>query len=83
MPVAPVEWTSDTTRLLRRITMAATEVEVAMRYGFRGYLERQLHYRYVDDSVTDAFVAAKYPLLALPVDQLFAQNSGTIQNRLA
>jgi uncharacterized protein (DUF1800 family) len=85
VPVAPVEWTSDTTRLLRRITMGTTDVEVAAgkRYGFRGYLERQLQFQYVDDSAADAFVAAKYPLLALPADQLFAQNSGTIQNQLA
>ncbi|MEO8560569.1 MAG: DUF1800 domain-containing protein [bacterium] len=85
VPVAPVEWASDTTRLLRRITMGTTDVEVALakRYGFRGYLERQLQFQYVDDSVADTFVATKYPLLAMPADQLFAQNSGTIQNQLS
>ncbi|MEP6618375.1 MAG: DUF1800 domain-containing protein [bacterium] len=83
-PVAPQEWASDTTRLLRRVTFGVTDADVqaARKYGFRGFVERQLDYAHLDDSATDAFVAAKYPLLSQSTDQLFAANSGTLQNQL-
>jgi uncharacterized protein (DUF1800 family) len=83
-PLAPQEWASDTTRLLRRITMGMTEVDVAAakRYGFRGYLERQLDHLGLDDSAVDAFVAARYPLLTQTNEQLFAANGGTVRNQL-
>ena len=83
-PVAPIEWASDTTRLLRRITYGVTDADVlaAKRYGFRGFMERQLDHTNVDDSVVDAFVAAKYPLLTQNSTQLFAADATTVRLQL-
>ncbi len=84
IPVAPQEWASDSTRLLRRITYGVTDADVAAarRYGFRGFLERQLDHTHIDDSLADAFVAIKYPLLSQTSTQLFAANAGTVQQQL-
>ena len=83
-PVAPEEWASDTTRLLRRITYGVTDADVlaAKKYGFRGFMERQLDFSHIDDSATDAFVAAKYPLLSQNGTQLFAANAAQVQQQL-
>ena len=83
-PVAPQEWATDTSRLLRRVTYGLTDADVlaAKKYGFRGFVERQLDYANIDDSATDAFVAAKYPLLSQTTDQLFLANTGTVQLQL-
>ena len=83
-PVAPVEWASDTTRLLRRISYGVTPADLlaARRYGFRGFMERQLDHTHVDDSAVDAFVAAKYPLLSLTTTELFAANADTVRQQL-
>ncbi|MES2179314.1 MAG: DUF1800 domain-containing protein [Gemmatimonadota bacterium] len=84
MPVAPVEWASDTMRLLRRITYGVTDADVAAvkKYGYRGYLERQLDYTNIDDSATQAFIAAKYPLLTQTNTELFAANAATVEQQL-
>ena len=83
-PVAPPEWASDTTRLLRRISYSVTDADaqLARRYGFRGFMERQLDVDYIDDSATDAFIAAHYPLLSLTTTQLFAANADTVRQQL-
>ena len=83
-PVAPEEWASDTTRLLRRITYGVTDTDVAAakKYGFRGFMERQLDFTHIDDSATDAFVAAKYPLLSQTGTQLFGAIAGQVQQQL-
>ena len=83
-PVAPPEWASDTTRLLRRISYAVTDADVlaAKRFGFRGFMERQLDSAYIDDTATDAFIASHYPLLSLSTTQLFAANADTVRLQL-
>ena len=83
-PVAPPEWSSDTTRLLRRISYAVTDADVlaAKRYGFRGYMERQLDHAYIDDAATDAFVTARYPLLSLNTAGLYVANEDMVRQQL-
>ena len=83
-PVAPEEWASDTTRLLRRISYSVTDADVlaAKRYGFRGFMERQLDHTHVDDSAVDAFVAAKYPLLSQTTTQLFGVTADLVRQQL-
>ena len=83
-PVAPPEWSSDTTRLLRRISYSVTDADVlaAKRYGFRGFMERQLDYAYIDDAATDAFVTARYPLLSQSTTLLYAANSDMVRQQL-
>jgi uncharacterized protein (DUF1800 family) len=83
-PVAPEEWASDTIRLLRRITYGVTEADIAAakKYGYRGYLERQLDYTHIDDSAVQAFVTARYPLLSQTTTELFSANAGTVQQQL-
>ena len=84
IPVAPIEWASDTTRLLRRISYGVTDADVlaAKRYGFRGFMERQLDYTNIDNSAVDAFVTAKYPLLSQSTTQLFAADATTVRLQL-
>ena len=83
-PVAPEEWASDTTRLLRRISYSVTDADVlaAKRYGFRGFMERQLDHTLIDDSAVDAFVAAKYPLLSQTTTQLFGATADMVRQQL-
>ncbi|MBA3671048.1 MAG: DUF1800 domain-containing protein [Gemmatimonadaceae bacterium] len=85
VPVAPVEWASDSIRLLRRITYAVTDADVAAarKYGYRGYLERQLDYKNIDDSAVNAFVAARYPLLSQTTEQLYVAETYTARYQLA
>ena len=75
---------TDTSRLLRRVTYGLTDADVqaARRFGYRGFVERQLDYAHIDDSAVDAFVAANYPLLSQSSSQLFAVNSGTLRAQL-
>ncbi|MDB4917806.1 MAG: hypothetical protein JWM95_5450 [Gemmatimonadetes bacterium] len=83
-PVAPVEWATDTSRLLRRITYGITDADVAAarKYGFRGFMERQLDHTHIDDSAVDAFVAAKYPLLSQTTTDLFSATESTVTAQL-
>ncbi len=83
-PVAPEEWASDSTRLLRRITYGVTPTDLAAvrKYGFRGYLERQLDYKNVDDAALDAFVAMRYPLLTQTTEQLAVAGETPVYQQL-
>ena len=83
-PVAPEEWASDTTRLLRRITYGLTDADVlaAKRYGFRGFMERQLDHTNIDDGAVEGFVGAKYPLLSQSATLLFAADANTVRLQL-
>lgn len=83
-PVAPVEWATDTTRLLRRITYGVTDADVtaAKKFGFRGFMERQLDYTHIDDSAVEAFVAAKYPLLSQSTAELALVTESTATSQL-
>jgi hypothetical protein len=87
--VAPfAEWdTGGLSRLVRRVTMGLTRAELtrATAMGWNGYLNYQLNYTRIDDSVVEGAVASKYPYLALPSDQLFTisqTDNGGIYNQL-
>ena len=77
-------WLSPEGRLVRRITMGMSDAELtlAKQLGYNAYLERHLNPTALDDSATDAFVAANYPLLSQGVDTLFNQDGGTLQTQL-
>jgi uncharacterized protein (DUF1800 family) len=81
---APAAWKDTPTRLVRRVTLGATAADVAevKSRGYQGYLLHQLQHTRIDDSVVDAAVAAKFPLLSQTGDQLSVANSGTLQNQL-
>ncbi len=78
------EWSTSVGRLVRRVTqgMTASEMTRANSMGYDGYLEWQLNYTRIDDSIVEAYVAQQYPLLAQTNDQLFSANAGTIQSQL-
>ena len=83
-PVAPIEWATDTTRLLRRITYGVTDSDIAAakKFGYRGFMERQLDYTPIDDAAVAAFVASTYPLLSQTATELSAVNQGTVTAQL-
>jgi uncharacterized protein (DUF1800 family) len=65
-PAAPIG--DSLLRLVRRATNGVTEEEYARakKMGFNKWLDYQLRYTSIDDSVVEAFVSARYP--ALPMD---------------
>jgi uncharacterized protein (DUF1800 family) len=68
------EWdTGGLSRLVRRVTMGITRAEMtrAQQMGWNGYLNYQLNYTRIDDSVAEAVVASKYPYMSQPSDALF------------
>ncbi len=75
---------STISRLVRRVTLGVTagDVNLARSLGFESYLNQQLNYQRIDDSVCEAFVAEKWPLLAQTSDQLFSANAGTVKSQL-
>jgi uncharacterized protein (DUF1800 family) len=78
------EWDSSVTRLARRVTMGMTgaDVTLANALGYDGYLENQLNYTRINDSVVESFVAQKWPLLSQTSNQLFSADSTTLENQL-
>jgi uncharacterized protein (DUF1800 family) len=75
------EWdTGGLSRLVRRVTMGMTsaDLKLATAMGWDGYLNHQLNYQRIDDSVVETAIAAKYPLMAQPSSALSA--SGTNVN---
>jgi uncharacterized protein (DUF1800 family) len=68
------EWdTGGMSRLVRRVTMGITRAEMtrAQAMGWNGYLNYQLNYTRIDDSVAEAVVASKYPYMSQTSDALF------------
>jgi hypothetical protein len=82
--IAFESWTSDSVRLVRRVTMGTTfsDVMLARGIGYQGYLNRQLNYTKIPDDTTNAVVATKWPLLSQTADQLFSQPDGTFTAQL-
>ena len=79
------EWdTGGLSRLIRRVTMGIIPAEVtrATALGWNGYVNYQLNYTRIDDSVVENIVAQKYPLISQSSDQLFSQNAGDVNNQL-
>jgi uncharacterized protein (DUF1800 family) len=83
-PDAPAAWESNVIRLVRRTTMGLTAEEVAraQQMGYQGYLNRQLNYTRIDDTVAKNFVAAHWPLLSQTGDQIYNANQGTLITQL-
>jgi len=83
VPALP-DWMSTSARLVRRISMGATSMEItrAKQLGYQEYLNRQLRYAEIDDSVVDAVVASKWPLISQSNEQIFATNQFTLQSQL-
>jgi uncharacterized protein (DUF1800 family) len=79
-----VAWTTPAVRLARRITMGVTDAEAtrAKQLGYDAYLEAQLNTAAIDDSATDAFVAANWPYNTQSVAALYNQDTGQVQNQL-
>jgi uncharacterized protein (DUF1800 family) len=77
-------WASPELRLARRISFGPNVVEAARAkaLGYAQYLEYQLAPDAIDDSATDAFVAANFPVLAEDLATLFAADATTVQNQL-
>jgi uncharacterized protein (DUF1800 family) len=79
-------WTNPAVRLARRITMGVTDAEAtrAKQLGYDAYLEYQLNTAGIDDSATDAFVAANWPFNTMDVNTLSAAAVDTtaMQNQL-
>ncbi|HXT15982.1 MAG TPA: DUF1800 domain-containing protein [Gemmatimonadaceae bacterium] len=72
------EWdTGGLSRLIRRVTMGMTagDVRQAEAMGWDGYLNHQLNYQRIDDSVVESAIAAKYPLMAQPSSVLRASST--------
>jgi uncharacterized protein (DUF1800 family) len=78
------EWDSSTSRLVRRVTlgMSPAELQNASTMGWQEYLNYQLEYERIDDSVLEAAVANRYPLMEQTSDVLFSADAGTVQNQL-
>lgn len=77
-----INWKDPLLRLMRRITsgMTAADIVAARKMGFTAYLNSQL--APADDSAVDAFVSAKYTMLAMPYDTLIMQDAGEVNNQL-
>ena len=81
---APAAWKDPVARLLRRATMGLTadDLAAAKQTGYSAWLDRQLKpARVADDAVTQA-LATRYPLLALPAEQLATANGNTVVQQL-
>jgi uncharacterized protein (DUF1800 family) len=77
-------WFTFAVRLARRVTLGVTpeETRLAIDLGYHGYLDRQLEYDRIDDAAAEDFVAAKYPLLAQGVPQIYNLALGTVVQQL-
>ncbi len=77
-------WGSPEIRLARRITMGLTpdEAGLAKAKGFSGYLDYHLNPGAIDDTAVNAFVASKYPQLAMQGTELYLLDSGAVQRQL-
>lgn len=80
----PTEWVNPTVRLLRRATMGLTAAEVsnAKAMGYQTWLQSQLDYTRIDNTVVEAQVNALWPQLAGTPESLRGLDQGTIQTVL-
>lgn len=77
-------WTRPALRLARRITFGlnAAETQRARKLGYKSYLEYQLNYAALDDSVTENLVATNWPLVNQQPAALVQVNQGTLYQQL-
>lgn len=77
-------WTRPALRLARRITFGlnAAETQRARKLGYKSYLEYQLNYAALDDSVTENLVATNWPLVNQQPAALVQANQGTLYQQL-
>ena len=77
-------WKDPLLRLVRRITFGLNPAEVARarQLGFNGYLEYHLRADQIDDSATEATIAQRCPMLAMPGATLRTQDSGEAVEQL-
>lgn len=77
-------WTRSALRVARRITFGlnAAETQRAIKLGYKSYLEYQLNYQALDNSVVEGVVAVNWPLTAQPSSALVQANQGTLYNQL-
>ena len=71
-------------RLVRRVTMGVTPVEMdrAKTMGYQGYLQYQLNHTRIDNSAAESFVSLAYPDLAMSPAQLIGLDPGAVRNQL-
>ena len=81
---APGFWADPKLRLVRRATMGLSPADVSdvRRMGYQQWLNSQVFYSEIDDSLTDSTVAQRYPLLSQTAAQLAPVNQGTLQTQL-
>jgi uncharacterized protein (DUF1800 family) len=84
-PDPSVAWKDPVLRLVRRITMGIepNDVALARQLGFAGFLEYQLNADDIDDSVCEANVAARMPLISQTSLQLKTADGGEVANQLS
>ncbi len=77
-------WVSPELRLARRLSFGlnATEAARATSMGYSEYLEYQLAPDSIDDSASEGFVAANFPVISEDLPTLFAADATTVQNQL-
>jgi uncharacterized protein (DUF1800 family) len=82
--VAAAEDASPLNRLVRRATMGITPAELnrAKAMGYQGWLNYQLNYTRIDDSAVGAYVAQKWPYLAMGSDALSQLDQGQTRTQL-
>lgn len=71
-------------RLVARTNFGVTETELARAeaLGYEGYLEYQLDFAAISDSVTEDRIATGIPFLAQDPVAYYTQNNGVLQNQL-
>ena len=84
-PDAALDWTDPVLRLVRRVTFGVEpgEVALARQMGFGAYLNYQLNASAINDSVVDAAVAQRFPMVSLTTAQLRNADGGEVYNQLA
>lgn len=81
---APAEWANPIARLVRRATMGIDDATLteAKAIGYQTWLQNQLEYQRIDDSVVQNQTVNLWPLINETGDTLFNQNQGAVQTSL-
>jgi uncharacterized protein (DUF1800 family) len=82
--VAAAAYDSALSKLVRRITngVTASEMTLARKLGFQGYLEYQLNASKIDDTAVQTYVGTNYPYVSQDASQLYALDQGVLQAQL-
>lgn len=84
-PDPSVAWGDPLLRLVRRVTMGLnpTEVALARRMGYAGYLDYQLRVADIDDSEIEATIATRLPMTQMAPAMLATQDGNEANAQLA